>query len=87
MEKIRIYYAPWCGECRLARRIFEEHNLEYELIDIDNNPEAQRVVQEINNGYKSVPTILFPSGGVVVEPNAPELISALRREGLIAAQA
>lgn len=85
MEKIKIYYAPWCGECRLARRIFEEHNLDYELIDIDGNPEAQRVVQAINHGYQSVPTILFPSGQVVVEPNGPQLLQALRQEGLIPA--
>jgi mycoredoxin len=83
MDEILVYSAPWCGDCRVAKRIFEEYGLDYKLVNVDNDMEAQRRVQEINNGYRSIPTILFPSGRVVVEPTGPELILALRDEGLI----
>lgn len=84
MDEILVYYAPWCGDCRVAKRIFEQHDLQYRLVNIDDDKVARQKVQEINGGYRSIPTILFPSGTVVVEPTGPELILALRQEGLIA---
>jgi mycoredoxin len=83
MDEILVYYAPWCGDCRVAKRIFEQHDLQYRLVNIDDDKVARQKVQEINGGYRSIPTILFPSGTVVVEPTGPELILALRQEGLI----
>jgi mycoredoxin len=83
MDEILVYYAPWCGDCRVAKRIFEQHDLQYCLVNIDDDKVARQKVQEINGGYRSIPTILFPSGTVVVEPTGPELILALRQEGLI----
>lgn len=85
MEEVLIYYAPWCGDCHVAKRVFEEHGVPYRLVDIETDREAQRKVQEINDGYKSVPTIVFPSGTIVVEPTGPELIGVLRKEGLATA--
>ena len=85
MEEILVYYAPWCGDCRVAKRVFEEHDIQYRMVNIDEDKAAQQKVQEINGGYKSIPTILFPSGAVVVEPTGPELITKLREEGLIPA--
>jgi mycoredoxin len=83
MSELVVYQTRWCGDCRMARRVFEQHGVEYTGIDIDHDPEARHRVQEINGGYKSVPTIVFPSGRVVVEPSAPQLIEALRDEGLL----
>jgi mycoredoxin len=84
MDDVLVYYAPWCGDCRVAKRVFDAHRIPYRLVDIETDPEAQRRVQEINGGYKSVPTIVFPSGTVVVEPTGPELLGVLRKEGLAA---
>ena len=87
MDEILVYYAPWCGDCRVAKRIFEQYDIPYRLVDIDQDKEARQKVQEINGGYRSIPTIVLPSGKVVVEPTGPELILALRAEGLVPATA
>jgi mycoredoxin len=78
-----MYQTRWCGDCRMARRIFEENGVDYTGIDIDHDDAARQRVQELNRGFRSVPTIIFPSGLVMVEPSAPELLSALRAEGLV----
>jgi glutaredoxin len=85
MEEIMVYYAPWCGDCRVAKRVFEQYQIQYRLVNIEDDAEARRRVQEINGGYRSIPTIIFPSGTVVVEPTGPQLVATLRSEGLIAA--
>jgi mycoredoxin len=74
---ITVYATQWCGDCRLAKRVLDEEGSEYEWIDIDFDPEAAAIVQKLNGGYRSVPTILFPDGRVLVEPTREELQQAL----------
>jgi glutaredoxin len=49
----------------------------YKWIDIDRDPEARAYVQQINGGYRSVPTIVFPDGSILVEPSHAELAEKL----------
>lgn len=72
-SKIKMYGTPWCGDCFRARRYFDTHDVAYEYINIVTNRDAARVVEEINGGNRSVPTILFPDGTVLVEPSNAEL--------------
>ena len=74
---ITVYATTWCGDCILAKRVLDAKGATYEWIDIDRNPDAVGTVLAINGGMRSVPTILFPDGRVLVEPNRRELESAL----------
>jgi mycoredoxin len=74
---IKVYATAWCGDCRLATRVLDAHAAAYEYIDIDDSPEAAELVQKINGGFRTVPTILFPDGRVLVEPSKAELEEAL----------
>ena len=66
--------------------MLDKHGIGYNLIDITDDANARaRYVEEINGGYRSVPTIVFPSLKVIVEPSALELEAALRGEGLLKA--
>jgi len=44
---------------------------------LDENPEAADTVMAINGGYRSVPTLVFPDGRIMVEPSRRELLEAL----------
>ena len=70
---IRMYGANWCGDCRRAKTFFGEQRIHYEYIDIEQHPEAIREVERINNGMRSIPTIIFPDGSILVEPSNAEL--------------
>lgn len=71
--KIKVYGATWCPDCRRAKRFFGEHRIDYEWIDITDNAEAIAIVEQINQGSRSIPTILFPDGDILVEPSNAEL--------------
>ncbi len=71
--KIKLYGTSWCGETRRARQFFEMNNIEYEWIDIDQDEAATEYVKSVANGYRSVPTIVFPDGTVLVEPSTYDL--------------
>lgn len=74
---IKVYSTTWCGDCRMAKWVLDRLEVPYETIDIDLDPAAAAEVQRINGGYRTVPTILFPDGRVLVEPSRRELEAAL----------
>jgi mycoredoxin len=43
------------------------------MINIDGNPEARQKLIEINGGYASVPTLVFPDGSKLTEPSFGQL--------------
>jgi glutaredoxin-like protein len=74
-----VYATNWCGDCHRARRFLEEHQVAYRWVDIDQDREAEALVKAVNRGNRSVPTLVFPDGSLLVEPSALELA---RRLGL-----
>ena len=60
-----------------AKQLMDSYNVEYDWTDIDEEPEFQNLVKEINDGKSIVPTIIFPDGSVLVEPSNSELIKKL----------
>jgi len=74
-SKIIMYSTQWCGDCVRAKRIFQQFGVEYVEIDLEKHPEAADVVIKVNNGSRSVPTIVFPDGSTLTEP-ANHILSA-----------
>ena len=42
-DLIIIYATNWCGDCKRARRFFDDHEIPYQWINIDSNPEANNL--------------------------------------------
>jgi mycoredoxin len=76
-QMIILYGTAWCGDCRRSRRFLESEGVPYRYIDIDLDAAATAEVERINEGYRSVPTIVFPDGSVLVEPSNRELAGKL----------
>jgi mycoredoxin len=70
---IVCYGTDWCPDCHRARRFFDEHRIPYRWVNIDRDPQAETYVKKANNGYRSVPTIVWPDGSILVEPSKVEL--------------
>ena len=70
---ITIYGTTWCGDSRRARTFFETNNIPFKFIDIDKDADAEAFVKNVNRGYRSVPTIVFPDGTMLVEPSSFQL--------------
>jgi glutaredoxin-like protein len=76
-QPIRVYTTAWCGDCRRSKRFLQEHQVAFEEIDIEKQPEAAKIVISLNHGMRSVPTIVFPDGSVLVEPSNRTLAGKL----------
>lgn len=84
-EPITMYMTTWCGDCHMAKRVLDSHDIAYNPIDIEADAQARDYVVKVNGGYRSVPTIILPSGRIIVEPSRRELEEVLREEGLVEA--
>ena len=71
--EIIMYGTSWCYDTRRARAVFDKHQIAYKWIDIDRDPEGRKFVESVNKGMRSVPTIIFPDGSMLVEPSDDEL--------------
>ena len=68
-DKIKVYGATWCPDCVRAKRVLTDKSVAFDWIDISNDEKARSYVEKVNNGNRSVPTIVFPDGSVLVEPS------------------
>ena len=76
-EKIIVYGAYWCPDCRRSKRFLSEHQIPFEWIDIEQDETAQAHVEQLNDGKRIIPTILFEDGSYLVEPSNAELAQKL----------
>ena len=72
-SQIVMYTTRVCSDCLRAKAFFEAHNISFLQIGIEDNARATEFLAEINRGFQSVPTIIFPDGSVLCEPTWEEL--------------
>ena len=80
---ITIYATEWCGDCRRARKLLDKHGVPYRWVDIDDDEQAEMLVKRTNKGMRSVPTIVFPDGDILVEPSNAQLERKLDKMELL----
>ena len=83
MSQITFYGADWCGDCRRSKRLLEELNVKYDLIDVEKDPTQIDKVIELNGGAKSIPVIVFEDGTHLTEPSDPDLRKKLEELNII----
>jgi len=71
--EIVMYTTQYCSDCLRAKAFFEANDIPYVRVLLEGNHEATEFVMNMNNGFRSVPTIIFPDGSVLVEPSWQEL--------------
>lgn len=71
--QIVMYSVEWCPDCRRAKFFFKRKKIEVLEVDVNSDKKAEAFVKELNNGFRSVPTIIFPDGSKMVEPSGADL--------------
>ena len=75
--KITIYGAPWCPDCKQSKQFLGEQRVRFNWVDIDEDEDGRKRVQELNNGKQIIPTIIFEDGSILVEPSTADLAAKL----------
>lgn len=72
-SQIVMYTVEWCPDCRRAKFFFKRKQIEVLEVDVNSDKKAEAFIKELNSGNRSVPTIIFPDGSMMVEPSTQEL--------------
>jgi mycoredoxin len=54
-----MYTTTWCSECTITKNYLNKLNIPFEEINIEEHPSAAAFVVEVNNGKRSVPTLVY----------------------------
>lgn len=72
-----LYSTVWCGYCQRLKKQLAEHEVKYVEIDIEQNPDAAQIVEQINEGNRTVPTLVFADGKAMTNPSLQTVLSKL----------
>ncbi len=70
---ITLYTSNICPQAWAVERFMNQYEAPIQLINIDSVEGARQELIEMNNGYASVPTLIFPDGEKMVEPTFAQL--------------
>jgi mycoredoxin len=72
-----MYSTPWCGYCHRLKSQLDRAGIEFEVVDIEQQPEAAQVVERVNNGNQTVPTLVFADGTAMTNPSLSQVKAQL----------
>ena len=67
-ESFTMYSTPWCGYCYRLKSQLDREGIEFDMVDIEQDPEAAAFVEQVNNGNQTVPTVGCSEGSAVTTP-------------------
>lgn len=76
-QPMTMYTTSWCGYCVRLKRELEQSGITYQEVDIAADPEAAALVEKINGGYQTVPTVVLPDGTAMRNPSLAEVRNGL----------
>jgi|TARA_B110000438_G_scaffold113536_1_gene111360 glutaredoxin len=83
MKNIIMYSTDWCGDCVRSEALLKSLKINFDVVDVDKDEVANSYIQELQNGARRIPTIVFPDDTFLVEPTDIELRDKLKDLGTI----
>ena len=80
-ETFTMYSTPWCGYCHRLRGQLDREGITYDVVDIEQVPEAAEIVEKVNNGNQTVPTLVYADGSAQTNPSLVQVKDKLASLG------
>ena len=68
-----MFTTPWCGYCHRLKSQLHREGIEFDMVDIEQHPEAAQTVAQANGGNQTVPTLLFSDGTTQTNPSVGQV--------------
>jgi mycoredoxin len=68
MSQLTVYVTSWCPFCILLATDLDRAGIPFEAIDVDEDRHAAALVAQLNNGNRTVPTVVFADGSAMTNP-------------------
>lgn len=74
---VTMYSTQWCGYCHRLKSQLDREGIAYDVIDIERVPDAAFVVEQVNGGNQTVPTLVYSDGTAQTNPSVAEVKAKL----------
>ena len=68
-----MYSTPWCGYCHRLKSQLDREGIPFEIVDIEQVPEAAKIVEKANHGNQTVPTLVYSDGSAQSNPSLAQI--------------
>ncbi|OZB50542.1 MAG: glutaredoxin-like protein [Cellulomonas sp. 14-74-6] len=72
-QPLTMYTTTWCGYCRRLKSQLDAAGIEYSEVDVEQVPDAAAFVESVNEGNRTVPTVVFPDGSAATNPSLAQV--------------
>lgn len=79
MTELTVYTTSWCPFSMLLITDLDRAGIDFRDIDVDADPEAAEIVRGLNGGNRTVPTVVFPDGSSLTNPDISQVVARLGR--------
>jgi mycoredoxin len=70
---VTMYTTPWCGYCHRLQGQMDREGIVYDVVDIEQHPEAAELVERVNHGNQTVPTLVYADGTAQTNPSVMQV--------------
>jgi mycoredoxin len=74
---ITMFSTSWCGYCRRLKTQLDRAGVGYTEVNIEEVPGTAELVEKVNGGNQTVPTVIFPDGSTATNPSLAEVTARL----------
>jgi len=74
---VTMYSTQWCGFCHRLRSQLDREGIAYDVVDIERVPDAAFVVEQVNHGNQTVPTLVYSDGSAQTNPSVADVKARL----------
>jgi len=78
---LTMYSTIWCGYCHRLKSQLDREGITYDVVDIERVPDAAFVVEQVNGGNQTVPTLVYPDGSAQTNPSVAQVKEKLASLG------
>jgi len=74
---ITMFSTVWCGYCKRLKKQLDAKGIGYTEINIEDTPGTAELVEKLNNGNQTVPTVIYPDGSAATNPSLNDVMAKL----------
>ena len=68
-----MYTTPWCGYCFRLKGQLQRDGIDFDMVDIEQQPDAADLVEAANGGNQTVPTLIYADGTSHTNPSVAQV--------------
>jgi len=70
---LTVFGATWCSDCKRAKKFLGAQRVHYDWVDVEQDSQGLALVEQVNNGKRIIPTIVFEDRSILAEPGDARL--------------